>query len=220
MPFKLSFWDGPKVQREELKAKKDAYFNSVKLELAVTNPANPPRSLRCPIGLGLLKNPVITKWGNVYSHDAIKKHLKKNKLDPLNIMPLEVDEVFEFSELDSLIQDYIEIQRKYLRQKESKLSDARKIAHNGVFQDPELFICPISNKMITAAMLSADGKVYDESSLKEANYLTPVFNDAGGKIKEEKFTSDYFEPFHAFTQQINLFEIYRAEQPSVYQTRA
>ncbi|CAD8197484.1 unnamed protein product [Paramecium pentaurelia] len=70
--------------------------------------------LTCPIGLGVLRNPVFDQCGHVFCHGCISDWLKKQKLCPINKQPLNENQLIKAIPIKNMI-DELELKQCLLK---------------------------------------------------------------------------------------------------------
>ncbi|CAD8185844.1 unnamed protein product [Paramecium octaurelia] len=70
--------------------------------------------LTCPIGLGVLRNPVFDQCGHVFCHGCITDWLKKQKLCPINKQPLNENQLIKAIPIKNMI-DELELKQCLLK---------------------------------------------------------------------------------------------------------
>ncbi|CAD8119196.1 unnamed protein product [Paramecium sonneborni] len=70
--------------------------------------------LTCPIGLGVLRNPVFDQCGHVYCHGCIFDWLKKQKLCPINKQPLNENQLIKAIPIKNMV-DELELKQCLLK---------------------------------------------------------------------------------------------------------
>lgn len=95
---------------------------------------NPPSTFVCPILQELMQNPVLAADGFSYEREAIHKwFVLGRKTSPITNQPLECIQVFPNRGLKAAIQEYVEEQRKCI--KETLLNTLGKVRGNGSCHD-------------------------------------------------------------------------------------
>lgn len=198
--FKFSKFFSFERLPEEIALKKNEYLRKAQIEAHEAHPLSEPSSLYCPISFQPFKQPVITKKGFVYEKAKIQSWILKNPSDPLTREILLFEDLYPFSELKNIVSIFESRKNEFLKHQKQLVKRAFTIAHQHLFdKDPDLFICPLSKKIIKEAVISSDGMVYDKSAL-------------GNSVTNLGFANHV--PFDEFQQQINVFLYYKEQNKS------
>lgn len=142
---------------------KDSYLKQVKSELKTAHPDVIPSNLLCFFSQNVIKNPVITPNGRVYSEHEIKRWLKDHDADPFRT-PLKVGDLRPFPELETSIRDFTALRISYSQTKIKLLVNASKVDPDSDAV-PDIFKCSISGELMNKAYLTRKGKLVDGSQL-------------------------------------------------------
>jgi hypothetical protein len=158
-------WKPEDLKNIELLKIKGAYISKTETELKTNHPATIPNLLLSNFSQDLIKNPVISDKGRVYDKKEIEKWLETHTTDEFR-EPLTIDELHPFPELEKIIEDYKILSNKFILVKKSLVDRARNMAAQSTAEIPEIFICPISQKLIDHPVISNLGVVYDKVSFR------------------------------------------------------
>ena len=92
MQWKIQFW-AQKNGRDDIVLKPEDEESNAAAKIQVSA-ALPPKWMLCPITKDIMKDPVMTKYGNSYERKAILRKLDKDgEVDPLSGKPLHASDI-------------------------------------------------------------------------------------------------------------------------------
>ena len=149
-----------------------SYLQQVASELESNHPDNIPNSLLCFFSQDIIKDPVITPNGRVYSNLAIRKWLKEHDKDPFRA-PLTESELRPFPKLEPLINQFKESRRRFKKTKMNLQAEASRVDEDAS-SVPDIFKCSITGELMDKAFITSDGQLIDESQVEHIHPMQAV----------------------------------------------
>lgn len=213
-PFSTRFWHWGNLfgnsRFEQVQRLKQEKLVDLLNQVEFNHPANANSQIICPLTNKPIVEPVITIEGVVYEKYALLRRIKAYYDVPGSNIFLTREDVYDFTELLGVLQfakyrkaHYeSELQHWLLKLNQAITNVKHSLSH------PSIFICPLSKRKIKSAVITGEGRVYDEEAIK--GYFESTGNDFD-PIDGTPLSIDSIIPFHRFNESICYYKNYVAE---------
>lgn len=213
-PFCLRFWHWGNLfgesRYERVQILKEAKLSELISQVEFSHPELEGSQVLCPITREPIEEPVITIEGVVYEKYALIDRMKTFYDVPGSTVSLRRDDIYDFDELIGVL-EFAEQRIKYyescVHALGIKINQALLQLKQSVSY-PAIFMCPLSKRKIKQAVITSEGRIYDEEAIK--GYLESTGHDFD-PIDGSPLNINSIIPFHELNEAICFYKNFLAE---------
>tara|TARA_B110000879_G_scaffold211235_1_gene303315 strand:+ start:1501 stop:2337 length:837 start_codon:yes stop_codon:yes gene_type:complete len=207
-PFCLRFWRWGNVfsqsDCELVETLRDAKLTDLLSQIEFSHPEQDASQILCPLTNQPIIEPVISIEGIVYEKYALLRRIAAFNDVPGTDRQLSKQDVYDFKALIGVLQFAQQRRLNYQAKIRSWLEAIQQIlvSKKVSVKYPKLLLCQLSNRRIKSAVITANGRIYDEDAI--TGYFETTGNDCD-PIDGTPLRLSSLVPFHKFDEYVYLY---------------